>query len=743
VGAAADQVLIAMGTRARIIASVIAALALGPALALALPPLEQLETRLDLSPAAQLAERSYESTRDSLSAGRIGLGVSAFGNLGYSDNHGIIDPQHSWTYQQGLVGAGVSIPVLGSRLQLEDTLSEQQVQLTQLDARRQLQRRELVGRLRKAYADYWQAQRLELLAQGYLQDELGFQHVADVRTRAGLLLNADRLELLSGFSLARRDEASGGAEREVALGLMRELTGQDLDGGIAVRPLVPAACVQSLDASEDWIPADPELVGLQKVIALREASPRDSALYPVQSSVQLGYQALEDMPTGQHGGSAVLSWSVQVPLEYGSQRRLLARAAAAQLSRARLEYEIRRQELQQQRRELIARATVLHQSTEFAAARLAAADAAVEERSLRAVRLDGDVAEQLQRARLQRYNAAKALVEADRALVYWYADWGRFETAPCQPTPPNAGPQPLQPDSAGAQLPATQIQANLPADAYRTADLSSVHPAAALRPNRTLYLWRAGEWLASATTELGERKFADIHAAGITQLLISLDAQQLQHAMTDTLPLVHAVRNTHEHGLRVELLLGDPGWIRSEQRGKLLDIIAALRSVPFDGLHLDLEPAQIDSAPDALPGLLGSLAQTLAAASAASPWPLALSIHPRDLDVQVADARFGELLQKLRVSPTIMVYVANPERAVAIAEPLLERYPALSFSVALSLEKSLGPQESLWPYPEEERRRRIERVEAQLSAANFSGLTLQLEDAWGETSGLARLAVGE
>ena len=90
-----------------------------------------------------------------------------------------------------------------------------------------------------------------------------------------------------------------------------------------------------------------------------------------------------------------------------------------------------------------------------------------------------------------------------------------------------------------------------------------------------------------------------------------------------------------------------------------------------------------------------------------------------------------------------MVYVANPERAVAIAEPLLERYPALSFSVALSLEKSLGPQESLWSYPEEERRRRIERVEAQLSAANFSGLTLQLEDAWGETSGLARLAVGE
>src|SRR5438874_8829857 len=104
------------------------------------------------------------------------------------------------------------------------------------------------------------------------------------------------------------------------------------------------------------------LAGLQKVIALRQSSPRDNALYPVQSSVQLGYTARDDMPTGQHGGSAVLSWSFQVPVEYLSQRRLLARAAAAQLSRARLEYEVRRQELQQQRRALIARAAVLRRN---------------------------------------------------------------------------------------------------------------------------------------------------------------------------------------------------------------------------------------------------------------------------------------------------------------------------------------------------------------------------------------------
>jgi len=104
-------------------------------------------------------------------------------------------------------------------------------------------------------------------------------------------------------------------------------------------------------------------------------------------------------------------------------QRLLARAASAQVAHARLEYEMRRQELHQQRSELVGRAQVLRQSTEFAATRLAAADAAVQERGLRAARPGGDVPEQLQRARLQRYNAAKAPAEADKALGYRDAGW--------------------------------------------------------------------------------------------------------------------------------------------------------------------------------------------------------------------------------------------------------------------------------------------------------------------------------
>jgi hypothetical protein len=269
-----------------------------------------------------------------------------------------------------------------------------------------------------------------------------------------------------------------------------------------------------------------------------------------------------------------------------------------------------------------------------------------------------------------------------------------------------------------------------------------VSTAAARPADRALYLWRSAEWLQHAAGR-GERTFAALHAAGITRLLVSFDTGQMRELTADPAGLVRAVRDTHEHGFRVELLLGEPAWIRPEERHGLLEIIAALRSVPFDGLHLDLEPAQLDAAPERRPALLGALAETLAAAGAVSPWPLALSLHPRDLEVEVAGSSFAQTLERLRVSPTLMIYVANPERAVAIAEPLLGHHPALSFSVALSLEKSLGREESLWPYPVDERRRRIERVETGLAAANFTGLTLQVEDAWGDASGLARLAAGD
>lgn len=669
--------------------------------AFALPPLEQLEARAALSPAAQLADRAYAAESDSLRADRVGLGVSAFGDIGVAHNHDIIDPEHSYAYDQAMGGAGLTLPLLGSRLQIESGLDDRRAQLASLQARQQLEHRDVIGRLRKAYASYWQAQRLRILAESYLADEPQVQRTLALRTRAGLTLDSDRLELVSSFALARRDEAESALGRAEALASMRDLTGLPLDGGVAVRPLVPVDCIARYAPQTDWAEADPELVGLHKVIGVRETNPRNSPFYPVQSNIQITFQSQDQLTTGRHGGSAALVWWFQVPIEYGSQRRLLRDAAAAQLSSARLEYQLRRQELSAQRSALIAKLAVLRQTGELAAARLAAADAAVGERTLRVQTLDGDVLEKLQQARAARYAAATGLVEAQAALVDWYGDWARFDTGQCA-----AGDSPQR---------------------HMTHDDSRPH-------DRALYVWKSAQWLNQADAAGIDSRLAALRAAGVTRILVSLDAAQMAQALADPVALADAVRRTHQQGLSVALLLGDPNWIRPQGRPELLRILTGLQSVPFDALHLDLEPEQLDAAPEHAPALLGALADTLAAATVASPWPIGISIHPRDLEVEVDGAPFGVLLGRLRISPTLMIYVSNPERAVAIAAPVLQRFPELTFRVAVSLESSLPQTESLRGFPDAERSRRIDLIESQLAAPNFAGLSFELENGWSEAA---------
>ena len=669
--------------------------------AYALPPLEQLEARAALSPAAQLADRAYAAESDSLRADGIGLGVSAFGDIGAAHDHDIIDPEHSYAYSQAMGGAGLMLPLLGSRLQLESGLDNRRAQLASLEARRQLEQRDVIGRLRKAYASYWQAQRLDILAAGYLANEPQIRRALALRTRAGLTLDSDRLDALNSFDLARRDEAEGTLARVSALASMRDLTGLQLDGGVAVRPLVPAECIARDAGNTDWADTDPELVALRKVIAVRETDPRDSPFYSVQSNVQLSFQTQDQLSTGRHGGSAALTWWFQVPVEYGSQRRLLSEAASAQLASARLEYQLRRQELAEQRSALITRLEVLRQARELAATRLAAEDAAVGERALRAQTLDGDVLERLQQAQAARYAAATGLVQAETDLVAWYGDWARFDTARCV-SADAAAPRETENDSR--------------------------------RGDRALYVWKSAPWLTQADAAAADDKFAGLRAAGVTRILVSLDAMQMAQALSDPGTLADAVRRTHQHGISVALLLGDPHWILPQHRSDLIRIIAALRSVPFDALHLDLEPEQLAEPPQRTPALLGSLADTLAAATVASPWPIGISIHPRDLDVPVDGTPFGILLGRLRVSPTLMIYVSNPERAIAIAAPLLQRYPDLTFRVAVSLEGSLPQAESLRPFSDAERSRRIGQIESQLTAPNFAGLSFELEDGWSQAA---------
>ena len=358
-----------------------------------------------------------------------------------------------------------------------------------------------------------------------------------------------------------------------------------------------------------------------------------------------------------------------------SHRGLAQSTAQAERNRAQRAYEDRRRQSEQEVRNLMNQRAVLDESLRLAQVRFAAGNEIVREKELRSAKWAGDVIEQLQKARLTRYGSAKALLEAELTLARWNADWQMVSASTCRP--------------------------------------------------RGLYAWSSDAVLAKLTIHATKPITTLDGAEGITRLLLSLSAPELKRYQQDVAPLRAALDSAHERGLTVELLLGEPSWLLLAHRGELLKIVQDLRALPFDGLHLDIEPDQLAGSDEAPGSLLLGVLETAQAVRRVSPWRVEVSLHHRYLDAQVGSMTLGGALSDADIAVTLMTYVANPERVIQIVRPLLGRYPHLTVHVALSLESSLSAEESLYGYPADERARRISAIEAGLQTPNFAGLTFQ------------------
>ena len=644
-------------------------------IASAMPTLAELEARIDGSSQIQLVQSDYELARRRLELERRSHGASLYSQAMASENDDVIDVNRTHSYTALGAGIGVKVPVLGSRLQWQESVSRYELDVTRQESLRELQRREILRDLRKAYAEYWAAQRLASLSREILETEPLVESQLTRRTRSGLLLDSDRLELMSGFALARRDTALAEADQQRALMTMRTLVSGPLEGGLAARPQMTPGCARTDEMIPSWVDAHPEVSFLREAAARAQFSPRDSALYGVSSDIRVGYLTATEWPNAQRGGSAAVTWSFEVPIEMLSHRGLAQATAQAERIRAQRAYEDRRQQIMQDVRNLMSQRAVLEESLRLAQVRFAAGNEAVREKELRSAKWAGDVIEQLQQVRLTRYGSAKALVEAELALARWNADWQMVSASTCRP--------------------------------------------------RGLYAWSSDSVLANLTIHATRPVPSPDGAEGITRLLLSFSAPELKRYQQDAAPLRAALDSAHERGLVVELLLGEPSWLLPAHRDELLRIVQDLRALPFDGLHLDIEPDQLASTGESPDSLLMGLIETAQAVRRVSPWRVEISLHPRYLDAQLGSTTLGGALSDADIAVTLMTYVANPERVIQIARPLLERYPRLTVHVALSLESSLGAEESLYTYSAEERARRISAIEAGLQTPNFAGLTFQ------------------
>lgn len=227
-------------------------------------------------------------------------------------------------------------------------------------------------------------------------------------------------------------------------------------------------------------------------------------------------------------------------------------------------------------------------------------------------------------------------------------------------------------------------------------------------------------------------KFWDLlQRLSIRRLMLSLNAAQIRAAQDQTDSLKAFLTNSKSHGVAVELLLGEPTWIESANRKKLTDLIGSLRGFEFSGLHLDIEPDQLYQQPLSRKQF-DNWVQTMTAAAKASPWPTAVSVHPRYFrDAPYRDWQLSNSLKKGGISEVaLMIFSSDPKKVAEKARPILKDAPGLRFRIAQSVEPELEPSLSYARRSPEEFQTAMLDLQKQISTeSNADGVAVQ---AWAD-----------
>jgi hypothetical protein len=184
------------------------------------------------------------------------------------------------------------------------------------------------------------------------------------------------------------------------------------------------------------------------------------------------------------------------------------------------------------------------------------------------------------------------------------------------------------------------------------------------------------------------------------------------------------------HGITFALLLGDPSWIVPSGSPVLEGILHKLRFIRFAALNLDLEPNEVKGVP--IKTVVTNLVSAMAEYVKVSPWPVWLDanwIYVNDGNTFNGNYCLPCGLQtaKLR-NVVLMVYISDPKVVAGIARPILKRYPAITFTVAQSVEPPsvLPKQDSYWADGFTAFYADMRKLEKALSKrSNFAGLDVQ------------------
>lgn len=619
---------------------------------------------------------------------------------------------------------GVRYPLLGSserqQRAIEDAATQLKIEGIRLDWSRHL----ATQFIEENYAAYWSAQKTLLLTDAFLRlYEEGIAQLLQKRQAAGLLLKSDHFEFSSAFEHAQRIQIEFSHHKIQALMRLGHLTDTAVLPFEAVKsPLREISAMTPIDLDQ------PDLRILRAQID-NLSHLRDTQKWQgIESDVAItgfgGPAIPTPMPPGesmQWGYGGAISVNVRVPLEIVSYRKHEQSRLNSELVSLRTDYTRRDQELQHEFQLLLGSYRQMIQQLQFQQSRLNAAQESMRERYLRLKIMDGDVIEKYLQALNTYYRTVIEFVGAEAELWKLHIRLRQFISFS------DNNKLDDHPETAPASMLIEPIlQSNQFLLQKQTISNTDDKPIPlSLSFQAAAYVWDSHQLIGQPVW--WKKKVA----TRTDRLLLSLNAQQIAKYVKSPSRLKQFLHDARQRGKKVELLLGDPDWILPDQRKKLLVIIKQLRQFNFDALHLDIEPDQLESKMPAKDRLT-ELIETVRQAKAISNWPIGISIHPRYL---IEETSFGLCLpcamEDIGIKEiAIMYYSMNIPGIVSTLQAAMQRYPALKFSLAQSLERELGSENSYMHKPYNTFVSAMQQLLNQLHGINFGGLIIQSWQDW-------------
>lgn len=673
------------------------------------------EEELEQSFSVSIAEDYLSTSKFALEKADAKSGWKVFGNMGIGGasgsgfvGTGYISPTQGEAINNpyaAVVGSiGVRYPLFGTAAKEEKLIIEANKDVAVKESELKWVKKRLKLQLSQDYAAYWGGQQKERIAKAYIE-LLGLaEGILNRREAKGIVLKADRLEAISAFKRASYEIVNSQHVMRESVDSMIAYLGYDIVPFEAVKSLNNNIKIDSPLALENHH----ELKIIEALIDAQKDIITNNKFSGIESNFYIAHSVNLYTPETSLGAGVMTGLNVEIPLSVIKYRKAGEGMESATLRRLETEYLRKRKQLAGKADRFLHNER-LTELIKYQEQHLDAVTELLREKSLRVEKLDGDVIESYLRALYEYYQVAIDLVDAQ--TEHWKME-GRliefFDKA----------------NGSGASI-NNKISIKPFQEAKVVLGASQVNPRTQFwgEGRGAIYLWNSRELLNKESPLFLLR----LNEQGVSRVLLSLDARQINYYKTHPKKLNDFLQQAKSHFVEVDLLLGEPSWILPENREKLMEIIRSLSQFSFNALHLDLEINQLSIVLD-LHSIYGAWLETVTLAVVESPWPVAISSHPRYLEKNYAgfDCFVCNLYEAGVSEVTVMDYVTNSVSVEKRLESLLTSYPMMKFSLAQSVEQELGQANSYATYPFDKFKNNMYSLQKNLKKQpNFLGLVIQ------------------